>query len=300
MSRRIVTIHTRHIRYLLMLAVSALAVITAAACASDRPEDTVTLRVFAASSLAEALTEMAAVFEVENEGVQVEMHFAGSSRLRAQLEEGAEADTFISADPRHVDAITHLLVDSSITAVATSEMVVALADSGQSIQSLEELAEPDVKIVIALPDVPAGRYARALITDMAQQEGFPGDFDEAVFANIVSEETNVRAVLAKVQLGEADAGFVYRSDLRDTGLRSLTIPDQNPGDIAYVGAALRDSPHHDTAQAFLDLLVSEAGQQILISHGFLTLATAPSPLVPLIPAKAGIHRVPSPSGRGLG
>ena len=277
MSRRIVTIHTRHIRYLLimMLALSALAVITAAACASDRAEGAATLRVFAASSLTDALKEAAEVFEAENEGVQVEMHFAGSSRLRAQLEEGAEADAFISADPRHIDAIAHLLVDSSITTVATNEMVVALADSGRPVQSLEYLAEPGVKIVIALPDVPAGRYARALIADMAQQQGFPADFEEAVLGNIVSEEANVRAVLAKVQLGEADAGFVYQSDLRDTGLHSLTIPDQNPGDIAYVAAALRDSSHHDTVQAFPDFLVSAEGQRILLSHGFLSADALP-------------------------
>ncbi|MCY4575988.1 MAG: molybdate ABC transporter substrate-binding protein [Chloroflexi bacterium] len=266
------TIHTRHIRYLLimMLAVSALAVITAAACASDRSEGAATLRVFAASSLTDVLTEVSEVFEAENEGVQIEMHFAGSSRLRAQLDEGAVADAFISADPRHIDAIAHLLVDSSITTVATNEMVVALSDSGRPIQSLEDLAKPGVKIVIALQDVPAGRYAHALIADMAQQQGFPAEFDDAVLGNIVSEETNVRAVLAKVQLGEADAGFVYQSDIRDTGLHSLIIPDQNPGDIAYVGALLRDSSHHDTAQAFLGFLVSEAGQRILISHGFLS------------------------------
>ena len=266
---RIVTIHTRHIRYLLMLAVSALAAITAAACASDRPDDAVTLRVFAASSLTEALTEAAEAFEAENGGVMVETHFAGSSRLRAQLEEGAEADIFISADPRHVDEITHLLTESSITTVATNEMVVALSESDRPIQSLEDLAEPDVKIVIALPDVPAGHYARALLADMTRQQNFPANFDNAVLDNVVSEEINVRAVLAKVQFGEADAGFVYQSDLRDTGLRSLTIPNQSPGDIAYVGAALRSSPHRDTAQAFLDFLISDEGQRILASHGFL-------------------------------
>ncbi len=274
MTHRIVTIHTRHIRYLLMLAVSALAVITAAACASDRPDDAVTLRVFAASSLTDALTEAAEAFEAENGSVTVETHFAGSSRLRAQLEEGAEADVFISADRRHVDEITHLLTESSITAVATNEMVVALADSTQTVQSLEDLAEPGVRIVIALPDVPAGRYARALVADMARLESFSADYDMAVLDNVVSQEINVRAVVAKVQLGEADAGFVYHSDLRDTGLHSLTIPAQNPGDIAYVAAALRASPQHDTAQTFLDFLVSDAGQRILASHGFLVSVEA--------------------------
>ena len=257
-----------------MLAVSALAAIATTACASDRPDGAVTLRVFAASSLTDALTEAAETFEAENGDVRVETHFAGSSRLRAQLEEGAEADVFISADPRHVDEITHLLTESSITTVATNEMVVALEDSNQTVQSLEDLAEPGVRIVIALSDVPAGRYARAFLADMAQLESFPADFDESVLDNVVSEETNVRAVLAKVQLGEADAGFIYQSDLRDTGLRSLTIPNQNPGDIAYVGAALRDSPHHDTAQAFLDFLVSDAGRRILAAHGFLVLVEA--------------------------
>lgn len=268
------TANARHIRYLLMLAVSALAAVATTACASDRPEDNVTLRVFAASSLTDALTEAAGTFEAENEDVHVETHFAGSSRLRAQLEEGAEADIFISAEPRHVDAITHLLVESSITSVATNEIVVVLSDSGQKIQSLQDLVEPDVTIVIALPDVPAGRYARTLLSDMAQQQDFQADFDQAVLANVVSEETNVRAVLAKVQLGEADAGFVYRSDLRDTGLRSLTIPGQNPGDIAYVAAVLSDSPHQDPAQAFLDFLVSDAGQEIFTFHGFLVAVAA--------------------------
>ncbi len=274
MTHRIVTIHTRHIRYLLMLAVSVLAAITAAACASDRPDDAVTLRVFAASSLTDALTEAAEAFEAENGSVTVETHFAGSSRLRAQLEEGAEADVFISADPRHVDEITHLLVESSTTTVATNEMVVALADSNQTVQSLEDLAEPGVRIVIALPDVPAGHYARALVADMAHLEGFSADYDDAVLDNVASEEINVRAVLAKVQLGEADAGFVYQSDLRDTGLRSLAIPNQDPGDIAYVGAALRSSPHHDTSQAFLNFLISDAGRRILAAHGFLVLMAA--------------------------
>ncbi|MYD35938.1 MAG: molybdate ABC transporter substrate-binding protein [Dehalococcoidia bacterium] len=274
MTHRTVTVKARHIRYLLMLAVSALAAIATTACAADRPENAVTLRVFAASSLTDALTEASTAFEAENASVAIETHFAGSSRLRAQLEEGAQADIFISADPRHVDAITHLLVESLITTVATNEMVVALADSTRSIQSLEDLAEPDVKIVIALPDVPAGRYARALLVQMARQADFPSNFDDAVLANIVSEETNVRAVLAKIQLGEADAGFVYRSDLRDTGFRHLTIPNQNPADIAYVAAVLRDSPHHDAAQAFLDFLISDEGQQILASQGFFVPVTA--------------------------
>ncbi len=252
-----------------MLTLAALALLLSAACAPDRPDDDAALRVFAASSLTNALTEAAETFEAENDGVIIETHFAASSRLRAQIEEGAEADVFISADPRHVDAIAHLLADSSPANVAANEMVVALANSNQAIHSLEDLAKPGVQIVIALPDVPAGRYARALLADMARQSSFPAEYDDAVLANVVSEETNVRAVLAKVQLGEADAGFVYRSDLRNAGLRSLAIPDQNPADITYVAAILADSPRQPAAQAFLTFLVSDAARQILTSHGFL-------------------------------
>ena len=268
MAPKTVTTQTHHTYRLLMLTLAALALALSAACASDRPDDA-TLRIFAASSLTDALTEAAQSFEAENSSVTIETHFAASSRLRAQIEEGAQADVFISADPRHVDAIARLLADSSLTAVAANEMVVALAGSNRTIHSLEDLAEPGVQIVIALPDVPAGRYARALVADMAQQQTFPAEYDDAVLANVVSEETNVRAVLAKVQLGEADAGFVYRSDLRSAGLPSLPIPNQNPADITYVAAVLADSPRQPAAQAFLTFLTSETARQILTSHGFL-------------------------------
>ena len=277
MNLKIVTVHARHAAFTLVLTLSVLVVpVFAAACSTTEPDDTVTLRVFAASSLTEALTEAADAFEAENDGVRVEMHFAGSSQLRAQIEEGAEADVFVSADPDHLSAISRLLIASSITTFASNEMVVAMADSEQPLQSLEELAEPGVKIVIALPDVPAGRYARSLIAELGQREGFPHGYEETVLANIVSEETNVRAVLAKVLLGEADAGFVYRTDLRDSGLSSLGIISQGAVDIVYAGAALDDSPRQSTAEGFLDFLILEQGGQILLNHGFHARSERPT------------------------
>ena len=205
----------------------------------------------------------------------VESHFAASSRLRAQIREGAGADVFISADPVHITAISDLLVESSITTVASNRMVVAAATSTDKVQTLADLAEPGVRIVLALPDVPAGRYARELIANLAQQEEFDSGFESDVLANVVSEETNVRAVLAKALLGEADAGFVYATDVRGTDLRLVDIPGQEDADIAYVGAIVSDSAHQNTAQSFLDFLSAEPGQQILTSHGFLAPPTVP-------------------------
>ena len=271
-----VTAKARHALITLIIALAVpLSASGVGACTPSPADGSVTIRIFAASSLTDALTESVEEFTRTSDNVIVETHFAASSRLRAQIEEGAGADVFISADPVHIAAISDLLVESSITTVASNRMVVAAGTSSDEIQTLADLAEPGVKIVIALPDVPAGRYARELITNLAQQEEFESGFDDAVLANVVSEETNVRAVLAKALLGEADAGFVYATDVRGTDLRVLDIPGQDDGDIAYVGAIVSDSVHQDTAQSFLEFLTAEPGQQILTSHGFLAPPTVP-------------------------
>ena len=104
---------------------------------------------------------------------------------------------------------------------------------------------------------------------MGAEPGFPANYEERVLANVVSEEANARAVLAKVLLGEADAGFVYRTDLRGTDLAWLDIPRQDGIDIVYEGAALLDSDHPADAGEFLAFLAEPRGQTILQSHGFL-------------------------------
>ncbi len=270
MMGRTVTFHTRRTHDILMLTVIILLSAHAAACVpSSGLDDPITLRVFSASSLTDVLLEAADQFESERRHVNIEPHFAGSSRLRAQLEEGARADIFIPADPSHLSVIVHLLVESSYTEIAYNEMVVAISNSEHAPQTSDELIAPGVRIVIALPNVPAGRYARLLISGLGQREDFPEGYAERVLDNVVSEETNVRAVLAKVVLGEADAGFVYRTDVRETGLRWLGIPAQEPGDIIYAGAVLKDSPNVSLAQEFLGFLSSERGRGIVSSHGFL-------------------------------
>ena len=272
MSERAVTIRARHILVLLLLAVSALAAGSGAACAADRAGGTepATLRVFAASSLTDTMTDVAAEFGERNGGVNVETHFAASSRLRAQIEEGAQADIFLSADPLQIDALATLLRTSSIQLFASNRMVVAVSESADDIQAVGDLAAPEMRIVIALPDVPAGRYARSIIDGLTELSGAEGLAD-AVYANIVSEETNVRAVLAKVQLGEVDAGFVYESDAAAANLRYLELP-QPAGGIDYVAAILHESSQPDAAQMFMDFLLSSGGQVIMERHGFLAVS----------------------------
>ena len=263
---RIVTVHARYALYLLMLSLSVLLVApTATGCASSQPDDTVTLRVFAASSLTEALTEAAAAFEAENDGVRIETHFAGSSRLRAQIEEGARADVFISADRRQIDEVEGLLIDSSQVTIAANKLVVAVTDTNGPIRNLSQLDDEGIRIVMALPDVPAGRYARLAISEI---DGEPG-FVDGVLANVVSEEANVRAVLAKVLLGEADAGFVYRTDVNGTDLTWIEIPVQETIGILYEAAVLRESSSPDLAHEYLEYLSAGRGQDILQTHGFL-------------------------------
>ena len=262
----IVTVHARHAVYLLMLSLSVLLAATmTTACASSRPDDTVTLRVFAASSLTGALREAADAFEAGNDGVRIETHFAGSSRLRAQIEEGARADVFISADRRQIDEVEDLLIDSSQGTIAANELVVAVTETKGPIQNLSQLDDDGVRIVMALPDVPAGRYTRLAISEIDAEPGFV----DGVLANVVSEEANVRAVLAKVLLGEADAGFVYRTDVNGTGLTWIEIPDQETIGILYEAAVLQESSYPDLALEYLEYLSAGRGQDILQSHGFL-------------------------------
>ena len=229
-----------------------------------------TLVVFAASSLTDAIQEIGRAFQSEREGIGIETHYAGSALLRAQLEQGAQADLFLAADWRQMEAAADSgLLSGEPRAFASNEIVVALADSGRTIQELADLAQPGLRLVIALPQTPAGAYAREALAALDVVPGLGAGFSQAVLANIVSEETNVRSVLAKVSLGEADAGFVYQTDVRGAQLDAIQFPPSAQARIAYTAAVLASAEDAVLAQDFLDYLHSARGREILQRHGFL-------------------------------
>ena len=251
-----------------------LAVLTLAACGPSVPApstpQTRTLTVFAAASLTEAFTEIGENFEASIPGSRVTFNFAGSQALRTQIEEGAPADVFASANQTEMDT----LVAGSFVAKAAprvflhNKLVVILPrENTAALDGLEDLSNADIKLVLAAEEVPVGKYARQALE--AMNTSFGADFKDQVLANVVSNEDNVRQVVAKVQLGEADAGIVYASD-------AVAVPDLKIIEISvefnviakYPIAPITQSADPELASAFVNYVLSPKGQAVLEKWGF--------------------------------
>src|ERR1041384_4584469 len=229
-----------------------------------------TLNVFAAASLTDAFTEIGKKYEATHPGVSVTFNFAGSQALRTQIEEGAPADVFASANKTEMDALVRdgFVVQGTSQVFLTNKLIVILPASNTAhVAKLEDLASPGVKLVLAAEEVPVGKYARQAFDQMSGQ--FGNDFKDKVLANVVSNEDNVRQVVAKVQLGEADAGIVYTSDtVAAPDLKTIEIPMEENVIAKYPIAPLIKSANPDLARAFIDYVLSSDGQNILQKWGF--------------------------------
>ena len=220
-----------------------------------------TLEVYAAASLKEAFTKVAHAFEAAHPGVTVHLQFAGSQTLAAQISNGAPADVFASADARNLDRIAY---DPTTRRVfATNDLVVA-APRRLELKSLAGIG----KIVIAAPAVPVGGYTQTALDRASKVYG--GAWLQAIKAHVVSEEADVRSVLAKVKLGEADAGIVYASDVVSAGkgLRATRLPGGFTPPIEYPAAVPKNAPEPRLARAFVEFLTSRAGRRALAAQGF--------------------------------
>ncbi len=229
-----------------------------------------TLNVFAAASLTSAFNEIGKNFEAANPGVTITFNFAGSQALSTQIEQGAPADVFASANKTEMDM---LVAGSFVTQDApqvflNNKLVVILpADNPAALQKLEDLARPGIKLVLAAAEVPVGKYARQALDMM--NGPFGSDFKDKVLANAVSNEDNVKQVVAKVQLGEADAGIVYTSDaVAAPDLKTIAIPVELNVIAKYPIAPLIKSTNADLAKAFIDYVLSPDGQAVLQKWGF--------------------------------
>jgi molybdate transport system substrate-binding protein len=243
------------------------------------------LTVFAAASLSTAFEELGDLFERENPGAVVRFNFAGSQQLALQLEHGARADLYASADVRWMRyAAERGLLAAAPRFFARNRLVVVVRAGGSPApRRLQDLALPGTKLVLAAQAVPAGAYSREALARMERAPGFPPGFARRVLANLVSEEENVRAVVAKVQLGEADAGMVYASDARGRAVPRLTvieIPEAWNALAEYPVAPLRDARAPSLAEAFLRVVLGAEGQRILERHGFVPATSPPRTVAP--------------------
>jgi molybdate transport system substrate-binding protein len=223
-------------------------------------DDDQTLTVFAAASLTAVFDELENEYEDSHPGVDVRISYGGSSDLVAQIEEGAEVDVFASADTPTMDRLVEAeLADSRPRDFASNTLTVAVAPGNPGgIATLDDLADPELDLVLCAPEVPCGRAAH----EVADRAG--------VTLDPVSEEQSVTDVLAKVREGEADAGLVYVTDIdaADGDVDAVELPELAEVVNRYPISVVEGSDDSDLAQDLVDLVLSDAGQAVLADHGF--------------------------------
>ena len=234
-----------------------------------------TLTVLAAASLTDSFNEMGKLFESKNPGVAVAFNYAGSQVLAQQLDQGAPADVFASASPKYMNAaVTSKRVNQSDSKnfVKNRLVVIFPKDNPTGLKTLQDLAKPGLKIDLEDKSVPAGQYSLDFLDKAVKDPDFDPKFKDNVLKNVVSYETDVKAVVSKVSLGEADAGIVYITDYNVAvdKLGKLDIPDSLNTVATYPIAPIADSKNPELAKAFVALVLSPEGQAIMAKYGFVT------------------------------
>ncbi|WP_030295411.1 molybdate ABC transporter substrate-binding protein [Streptomyces katrae] len=215
------------------------------------------LTVLAASSLTDVFKTAGAAYEKAHPGTKITFSFAGSQELAAQVKQGAPADALVTADTKTMDGLKAETNDRSI--IAKNRLVIAAGQGNPfKVDELKDLADSKIKVVLAAPEVPVGRYSKQIL-DAQKIEVKP-----------VSQEPNVRAVLSKVELGEADAGLVYKTDTVKSGdkVSVVDIPDAENAVASYPAASLKASKNAEAAAAFVAWLNSPEAQKIFQDAGF--------------------------------
>lgn len=230
------------------------------------------LTVFGAASLKGVLEQAKTAYEAANPGTTVTIATDSSAALATQIEQGAPADVFLSADTTHPNALADKgLAEGSPVTFARNELTIIVpADNRAGITTPADLATRGVRIIAAGDAVPITTYATRLVDNLAGAPGFPPDFAAAYAANVVSREDNVRALVAKIELGEGDAGIVYATDARASAtLTTIAVPARANVRATYDGIVLKGSADVAAATAFLEWFAGPGGQAILAAFGFL-------------------------------
>jgi molybdate transport system substrate-binding protein len=241
----------------------------------SHPADGEILTVFAAASLTDPFQEIGQRFEEANPGVEVLFNFAGSQQLALQLEQGAQADLFASADRRNMDRVVAagLVHQDAVGVFAHNQIVVILPkDNPGQIEELPDLARSGVSVIMAGEGVPVGAYSRQVLELLSADPAYGIDYEQDVLQNVVSYEENVKKVVAKVLLGEADVGFVYCSDVTPDiagQLQQIEVPAPFNILAVYPIAALGEASHPDLADEFNRFLVGPDGQAVLERWGLM-------------------------------
>jgi molybdate transport system substrate-binding protein len=235
---------------------------------TGRAGETKELVVFAATSLREVFQKLAESFEKTHTGVKVRLNFAGSQELRVQIEHGAKADVFASADTKHMQAVEDQGLAAQSRVFARNEPVVIVpAANPAKISRFAELPRAE-RIVTGVAEVPIGAYTEVVLANAEKTYG--KRFRDTVLAHIRSRELNVRQVLTKVALGEADAGIVYKTDALSAKekVSAIAIPDSINVVADYPIAVLSAARRPDLARRWVDTVLGDEAQRALMAAGF--------------------------------
>jgi molybdate transport system substrate-binding protein len=233
--------------------------------------DAANLTVFAATSLTDAFAEIGRAFDAKT-GHTTTFQFAGSQALRTQLDNGARADVYASANHAQFDPLVNSGLVTDGQPFLSNRLAIIAPKNNDRVQTLADLGRPGVRLVIADRTVPAGDYTRQMIGAIDRSGAYGKTFSAQFLKNVVSEEPNVRQVALKVQLGEADAAVVYSSDITPAlrpRVRVITLPTRFNQRVSYPIGTLRKAASPQAAQAFVKFVLSGEGQAILKKWGFL-------------------------------
>jgi molybdate transport system substrate-binding protein len=230
------------------------------------------LTIYGAASLKGALDKAKSAYEAANPGTTLVISTDSSASLETKIEQGAPADVFLSADTSN----PRRLVDKGLAAgdpvnfAGNVLTIIVPADNPAGVTSPADLAKKGIKVIAAGDEVPITKYATQLVANLAREAGYPADFAAAYAANVASKEDNVKAVVAKVELGEGDAGIVYVTDAKASSkVATVDVPAGANVPATYAGVVVKTARDPAAAKAFLDWLAGPDGQAILGSFGFL-------------------------------
>lgn len=232
------------------------------------------LTVMAATSLTESFSELGSLFEIQNPGTAISFNFLGSQTLVNQLDQGADADVFASANQKYMNSAveSNRIEEGVAVPFARNRLVVIIPKSNPGgITSISDLAKPGIKLALADSAVPVGQYTLDFLEKANVDPSFSPTFKDDVLKNVVSLEDNVKTIVAKVTLGEVDAGIAYLTDSVMSGpdqIDVIEIPPDLNSIAEYFIAPIADRQNENLARVFIDLVLSPEGQQILARYGF--------------------------------
>jgi molybdate transport system substrate-binding protein len=229
------------------------------------------LLIYGAASLTDSFKALGAAYTAKT-GTPVTFSFDSSATLEAQIEQGAPADLFASADTTNPQKlVTAGLNAAAPVNFAGNVLTIIVPGSGtQAVQSPQDLAKSGIKVVAAGDSVPITKYANQLVANLAKQPGYPANFADAYKTNIVSKEDNVKGIVSKVELGEGDAGIVYVTDAKaSTKVKTVAVPDAANVPATYAAVGVKGAANAAKAADFLTWLTGSDAQAILAKYGFL-------------------------------